>query len=555
MQHVESITVKKEENFGDWYQQVITKAKLIEYYDVSGCYVLLPNSYAIWENIQIYLDTELKRRGVKNVYFPLFITKRNLEKEKSHIEGFTPEVAWVTHTGSLEVEKNTNVNHDDNNNNETNDNVDGQVDGKVDSKVDGKVDSKVDGKVDSKVDGKVNDKVDSKADDKPCICKSKGRLETPIAIRPTSECAIYSIFPNLIQSINDLPLKYNQWCNVVRWEFKDPTPFIRSREFLWQEGHTCFSNIIDAMSEIDDIINLYKDTYEHMLSIPVIRGKKTQSERFSGALCTNTIEAYIPVVGKGIQAATAHCLSDNFSKMFNIKFQDTDGINKYVIQNSWGFTTRSIGIMLMVHGDNKGPIIPPRVANIQVVIIPIPVKNMTDEIDKYAKDVYDMLKNTYRVHIDTRNHNPGWKYNYWELMGVPIRLEVGPKDLKSHTAVLCRRDTGEKMTVSLNSLDSNISSLINNIHNSLLTRAQLSMAENIIASNDDTVIRDSFEHAKLCLISWCGDMKCEEIIASTYKVKSLCIPDDQIFSQYEANDYCLICRKETMHQCLFGRSF
>src|SRR3989304_2025662 len=288
--HEMSITVDKNNDFSQWYRQIVLKSNMIKYYDVSGCYVLLPNSYGLWENIKEFLDTQFKKLGVENCYFPLFITKSNMEKEKEHIEGFQPEVAWVTKIGNLEDK------------------------------------------------GNKDDKEDN-------------NLVEPLAIRPTSECAMYPIFPSLIKSHKDLPLKLNQWCNVVRWEFKDPYPFIRSREFLWQEGHTCFSNKEDATKEIKAIINIYKNCYENLLAVPVIKGVKTEKEKFAGGELTFTLEGFIPEIGKGLQACTAHYLGQNFSKMFEITYQNEKEEKNFIHQNSWGFTTRSIGAMIMTHSD------------------------------------------------------------------------------------------------------------------------------------------------------------------------------------------------------------
>lgn len=293
------ITVKKENNFGEWYRQILTKTDYIRYYEVKGCYVLLPSSYKIWTNIQSILDKEFKKLGVENCYFPLFVTERNLSKEESHLEGFKAEVAWIDK--KKEIDEKNKDNKDENKKNE--------------------------------------DKKDR------------------IAVRPTSECIIYPVLTDMIRSYKDLPIKYNQWCNVVRWEFKDTIPFIRSREFLWQEGHTAFFCEFEAQKEVTDMIDIYKQTYEKYLSVPVVKGIKTKKETFAGAEYTYTIESYIPCVGKGIQCATSHHLGQNFSKMFNLEFLNKEGKKEYCYQNSWGFTTRSIGVMIQEHSDNKGLVI------------------------------------------------------------------------------------------------------------------------------------------------------------------------------------------------------
>jgi prolyl-tRNA synthetase len=296
--HQLGIEFKKEANFSKWYSQVITKSEMIEYYDVGGCYILRPNAYFIWEQIMGYFDSRIKTLGVKNCYFPMFVNEKTLMKEKDHLEGFSPEVAWVTKSGQSE-------------------------------------------------------------------------LENPIAIRPTSETIMYPSFAKWIKSHRDLPLLLNQWTNVVRWEFKHPTPFIRTREFLWQEGHTAHATLDDADTFVHKILDGYADVYEHVLACPVVKGRKSEDEKFAGAKHTTTVELYVPVSGRGIQGATSHNLGQNFSKMFEIQFEDRDAQKQLAWQTSWGLSTRSIGAMIMIHSDNKGMVLPPRVAQTQVVIIPI----------------------------------------------------------------------------------------------------------------------------------------------------------------------------------------
>ena len=369
------VSYSKATQFDDWYQHIITECKLIRYHDVSGCYVLLPNSYNIWEAIQNKLDTNFKLLGVKNTYFPMFVSYDCLQKEKEHLKDFAPEVAWVTGYGDIENK----------------------------------------GKLTEGRNGNYSE------------------LTNPVAIRPTSETIMYKHFPDIISTYNDLPLQYNQWCNVVRWEFKNPTPFIRSREFLWNEGHSAFETEKESDQEVLDIISLYQDTYEQLLCVPVIRGLKTEKEKFAGGSYTYTLEGFIPESGRGIQCCTAHSLGQNFSKMFGIEFQDKNGETKFVWQTSWGFTTRSIGVMLMTHGDDKGLILPPQVAHIQVVIIPIFKKKNKELLLKYTDKISKMFASTnVKIHIDTRNkHNIGWKYNYWETNGIPLRFEIGQKEMES----------------------------------------------------------------------------------------------------------------------------
>lgn len=476
-----SITIKKNEDFSNWFTQILTKAKLIEYYDVSGCYVLLPNSYSIWEKIQYFLDKELKRIDVQNTYFPLFITKKNLEIEQSHIEGFKPEVAWVTKSG-------------------------------------------------------LNDLVE------------------PIAIRPTSECAIYSILPKLIKSYNDLPLKINQWCNVVRWEISDTTPFIRSKEFLWSETHSSYSNEKNGIDDALYILDIYKNIYKQILATPVIKGRKTKNEKFAGAIDSYSIESFIPQNGKGIQAATCHNLGQNFSKMFGIIFQDKDQINKYVWQISCGITTRSIGIMLMLHGDDKGPIIPPLVSSIQIVIIPIIFKNKEELVLENCKQIFEKLKDQFRIKLDERNHKPGWKYNYWETMGVPLRIEIGPKDISNKKITLCKRNKNDKITVDNDELViDNINKIFAEINNELYEKANVDLIKSIEEPNDEQSFEIAISNNKICFINWCETDECENYIKEKFKAKSLCIPYE--IKIKNLTDFCPICNKKSTNQVLFSKSY
>ena len=373
------IVNKKEENFPDWYSEVISKSEMVDYYDISGCYILRPWAYQIWEFIQAYLDKLIKDMGVDNCYFPIFVSQKALFKEKEHVEGFSPEVAWVTKSG-------------------------------------------------------------------------KTPIEPPIAIRPTSETIIYPSYAKWIRSHRDLPLKLNQWTNIVRWEFKNPTPFIRTREFLWQEGHTAHATFEDAEKTVWEALDAYAKTYEDLLACPVIKGKKSENEKFAGAVFTTSIETIIPSNGKGVQAATSHHLGQNFSKMFDITFLDKDKQKQYVYQTSWGFTTRSIGVMIMMHADNNGLVLPPKVAPIQVIIIPIKTsKDDPKPIQEKGEEIFKLLKESgIRVKFDDSDlHTPGWKYAQWELKGVPIRIEYGAKDLSKDQVTFFCRDTKEKFPVKL----------------------------------------------------------------------------------------------------------
>ncbi|KFP40577.1 Bifunctional glutamate/proline--tRNA ligase, partial [Chlamydotis macqueenii] len=413
------LEAKKEENLADWFSQVITKSEMIEYYDVSGCYVLRPWAYAIWEAITNFFDGEIKKLGVENCYFPMFVSQAALEKEKTHIADFAPEVAWVTRSGKTD-------------------------------------------------------------------------LAEPIAVRPTSETVMYPAYAKWVQSHRDLPIKLNQWCNVVRWEFKHPQPFLRTREFLWQEGHTAFATYEEAAEEVMQILDLYAQVYEDLLAIPVVKGRKTEKEKFAGGDYTTTVEAFISASGRAIQGATSHHLGQNFSKMFEIVFEDPKkpGEKQFAYQNSWGITTRTIGVMTMIHGDNMGLVLPPRVACVQVVIIPCGITNSLSEEDKEAllKKCNEyrnrLLSVNIRVRADLRdNYSPGWKFNHWELKGVPVRVEVGPRDMKSQQFVAVRRDTGQKLTFSEHEAEDRLKQILEEIHANLYNRASEDLKSHMVVAN------------------------------------------------------------------------
>eukprot|EP00124_Ichthyophonus_hoferi_P002478 Ihof_evm5s170 gene=Ihof_evmTU5s170 len=437
----------KDGNFADWYGEVITKAELIEYHDVSGCYVLRPASFSIWEYVQVFLDKQFKSLGVQNCYFPMFVTQKSLQKEKDHIEDFAPEVAWVTKAGNSD-------------------------------------------------------------------------LAEPIAIRPTSETVMYPYLSKWVQSHRDLPIKLNQWCNVVRWEFKHPQPFLRTREFLWQEGHTAHATLAESEKEVLEVLEFYTQAYE-MMAVPVVPGKKTEKEKFAGAHFTTTIEAYIPGSGRAIQAATSHCLGQNFSKMFDITFQDPNNAKEklFAWQNSWGFTTRSIGVMIMVHGDDKGLVLPPKVASTQVVIIPCGITANTKPEDReilfaHTQKVCDSLKsNGVRATTDSRdNYTTGWKFAHWEQKGIPLRMEIGPRDLQAGNVVVVRRDTGEKTTLAVDGLTTSIPALLETIHTSMYNKANAQLIEHtkVIENWDDFL--PALDNKCLCLIPFCQVKACEEEI-------------------------------------------
>ncbi|XP_076833600.1 bifunctional glutamate/proline--tRNA ligase isoform X2 [Brachyhypopomus gauderio] len=497
------LEAKKEENLADWYSQVITKSEMIEYYDVSGCYVLRPWAYAIWESIKEFFDGEIKKLGVENCYFPMFVSQAALEKEKTHIADFAPEVAWVTRSGKTE-------------------------------------------------------------------------LAEPIAVRPTSETVMYPAYAKWVQSHRDLPIKLNQWCNVVRWEFKHPQPFLRTREFLWQEGHTAFATQEEAAEEVLQILDLYARVYEELMAIPVVKGRKTEKEKFAGGDYTTTVETFISASGRAIQGATSHHLGQNFSKMFEIVFEDPKkpGEKQFAYQNSWGITTRTIGVLTMVHGDNMGLVLPPRVACLQVIIIPCGITASLPEAEKElllsqcSKYLSRLQKANIRVKTDLRdNYSPGWKFNHWELKGVPIRLEVGPKDLKQGQCVAVRRDTGEKVVLPDAEVEKMIKHLLEKIQDNLFKRASADLKEHMVVADTMDEFQKELDEGKIVQIPFCGGIDCEDWIKKTTTkdqdlepgapsmgAKSLCIPF-QPLKTLQPGQMCVSGREPAQHYTLFGRSY
>ncbi len=463
-----SITVKKEENISQWYTQVITKADLMEYTDVSGCMIFKPNSYQIWEQIQTFLDERIKKMGVKNAYFPLFIPEKLLCKEEDHVEGFAPEVAWVDYGGDT-------------------------------------------------------------------------KLGERLAIRPTSEAIMYDAYAKWIQSYRDLPLKLNQWCNIVRWEFKHSTPFLRNREFLWQEGHTVFETKEEADKDVLQALEMYRQTYEDLLAIPVTLGRKSIGEKFAGADYSLTAEPFSPVDGKSIQACTSHHLGQNFSKAFNISFLDKNQKKQMPYQNSWGLSTRSIGSMIMIHSDNKGLVLPPRVAVNKIVIVPLLFKGKEKPVLKKAKELMKVLKDFNPILDDDEKESPGFKFNKWEIVGIPIRIEIGPRDVENNTAILVRRDTCEKITINLKGevaspvfdiktkkiLKINLKDIdliLENMYKNLFNRAKKAMDGKTVEVKTFKEMEKAIKEGKRCLVPWAESVESEDEIKEKTGVKSSCIP-------------------------------
>ncbi|KAI0674569.1 prolyl-tRNA synthetase [Trametes maxima] len=506
-----AIGVKKEVDFPTWYTNVLIKADMLEYYNVSGCYILRPWSFNIWETIQDWFNSKIKEMGVQNAYFPMFVSSKVLEREKDHVEGFSPEVAWVTRAGTSE-------------------------------------------------------------------------LEEPIAIRPTSETVMYPYYAKWIQSHRDLPLKLNQWNSVVRWEFKNPQPFLRTREFLWQEGHTAHLTKPEADKEVLEILDLYRRVYEELLAVPVIPGVKSEKEKFAGGLYTTTVEGFVPTTGRGIQGATSHCLGQNFSRpeMFNIFVEDPNdpsGTGKaYVWQNSWGLSTRTIGVMVMIHGDNQGLVLPPRVAAVQVVVVPCGITaKSTDEqrnaVNEAAEKLADTLKKAgVRARADLREgYTPGFKFNDWEQKGVPLRLEIGPADLAKQQTLSARRDTGAKAPLPLTHVTAAVPALLEQIQTDMFKRAQdvyFSRLREVHAWDDFVPTLDA---KCVVVIPWCEAEACEDDIkersaqaseptderAPSAGAKSLCIPFDQSrWPKIEpGKTKCVGCGKDAKRWTLFGRSY
>lgn len=424
---------KKSENFAMWYSDVIVLSEMISYYDISGCYILRPWAYKIWEHIQDWFNVQIRKLDVENAYFPMFVSRDRLEKEKDHVEGFAPEVAWVTKSGDSD-------------------------------------------------------------------------LAAPIAVRPTSETIMYPAFADWIRSHRDLPLKLNQWSNVVRWEFKDPTPFLRTREFLWQEGHTAHASFDDANVMVRQALELYRRVYEELLAVPVVPGYKTEKEKFAGGHSTTTVEGYIPVSGRAIQGATSHHLGQNFGKMFDINYQDENGKTQVAWQTSWGLTTRTIGVMIMVHGDDTGLVLPPRVAPQQVVIVPIvskkcPLENLADYCEGIRKSLDDK---DVRVKLDDRSiYNPGWKYAHWEQKGVPVRIEVGPRDLEKGQARCVVRFGGEKVDVAVDEIADWVEKKLKEVQDSMFTKAKDFRDAHLVQVTEWKDFVPNLELHNLVLTPWC----------------------------------------------------
>ena len=466
------VTVKKDENFSEWYSQVIVKSEFVDYTSVSGCFVFRPHGYAVWEKIVAETDKRLKELGVKNVYFPVFIPEKLLQKEATHVEGFSPEVAWVTAAGNTQ-------------------------------------------------------------------------LEERLAVRPTSETIMYDSYSKWVRSWRDLPIKFNQWNNVVRWEFKHPTPLVRTREFLWCEGHTAFATEEEALQEIDDMRALWKEVTENIMALKGISGKKSEGEKFAGAVATYSTEYLLPN-GRTAQGPDAHFDGQNFSKAFDITFLDKNGQKDHAWQNTWAITTRMMGLMVMTHGDDKGMIIPPKLSPIQIVIVPITFEESKEDVINFAKKTSESLDGV-SVFLDDRDeYNPGWKFNEWELKGIPLRIEIGPKELAGNKVVLVRRDTGEKSSIELDSLKETVEKTLEDVQQNLFRRSEEFLEKSIEEVSDVEGINKTISDKKVAKAFFCGSVDCDDEIKKG-EGKSLCI-------DFESPGKCIVCDCEG-GAGFFGKSY
>lgn len=472
---VEDIT-SMEEDFSKWYTDIVKKAELMDYSSVKGCMVIEPYGYAIWENIQKDLDARFKKVGVQNVYMPMFIPESLLQREKDHVDGFAPEVAWVTQGG-------------------------------------------------------------------------EEKLSERLCVRPTSEVLFCEHYQKVIRSYRDLPKIYNQWCSVVRWE-KTTRPFLRSSEFLWQEGHTMHETAEEAQQETLTMLRVYEDFYKNTLAIPAVVGQKTEKEKFAGALATYTIE---PMMHNGValQGGTSHYFGDGFAKSFGITFTGRDNTLQSPFQTSWGVSTRMIGAIIMVHGDDNGLVLPPKIAPIQVVIVPV-AQHKEGVLEK-AGELYHSLQEKFRIKLDDSENSPGWKFAQYEMQGVPLRLEIGPKDIEKNQCVLVRRDNREKQFVSLDNLEEAIEKVLDEIHDALYQRALDNLtSKTFTAKNYDEFLDIAANKPGFIKAMWCGDSACEEKIKEdTGGVKSRCIP----FEEEHLSDVCACCGKPAKHMVYWGRQY
>ena len=474
------ITVSKEDDFSEWYTQVVLKAKLADYAPVKGLIVLRPDGYSVWESLRHRLDERFSKRGIRNGFLPVLIPESLLKKEEDHFSGFDPEVFWVTHSGT----------------------------------------------------NKIGDR---------------------LALRPTSETLAYSLYSKWIQSWRDLPLKINFWNTALRAEIKATKPFLRTSEFLWQEGHTVHATRQEAEAEVMEILEIYRRTVEEELAIPVITGKKSEKEKFVGAVYTTTMESIMPD-GKALQMGTSHFLGQNFSKPFEVKFADRDNVEHFTWQTSWGVSWRLVGAMIMVHGDDHGLVLPPRVAPIQAVIIPIiSGKGDGQTIINVAQHVMELLeKADLRVHLDDRQElTPGYKFNDWELKGVPIRIEIGPRDVQNNSMVVATRYNGQKTTLKLDKVVADIQDILDLAQKSMLSKAKQLLEKNICEAFSYEDLKSGIKVGGFVRTRWCGRQECENGIKEETGGEIRVIPfDDKI-----EDGKCVYCGDKAKSNPLFARGY
>ncbi len=465
-----------DDDFARWYTDIVIKAELADYTATKGCIAIRPYGFAIWENIKDYTDKKFKETGIQNVYFPELIPESLLQKEKDHVKGFAPEVAWVTNAGGQD-------------------------------------------------------------------------LDERLCLRPTSETIISTMYSKWLSSWRDLPFLYNQWCSVLRWE-KETKPFLRSREFLWQEGHTIHETEKEARERTLLMLNIYADVIENLLAIPVIKGIKTETEKFAGAEETYTVETLM-YDGRALQSATSHYFGQNFSKPFDIKFQNRNGQEEYAYQTSFGMTTRLIGAIIMAHGDNRGLKLPPKVAPIQAVIVPIAMKK-EGVLDK-VNEIYEKLKTNFRIKVDDREqYSTGYKFNDWEMRGVPLRIEIGPRDIENNKCVFVRRDNFEKIEVNLDEIEEKLAEILDDIQKNMYNLCLERMNNKTsVAHNMDEFKNALNTNQGFIKTMWCGSADCENKIHEETGAKSRCLP----FEQEHLGDTCVYCGKKADKMVIWGRQY
>lgn len=472
------VNTSKDENISEWYQDVIINSGFADYSEVSGCMVYRPLAYSVWNKIKEAVDERFKEIGIENAYFPLFIPESLLEKEKEHFQGFNPEVAWVTETGSSE-------------------------------------------------------------------------LNERLAIRPTSETIMYESYRNWIKSWRDLPLKLNQWNNVVRWEFKHPTPFLRTREFLWNEGHSVYETEEEALEDKDKILDIYREISEDYMALPGIVGRKSEKEKFAGAVNTWSIEYLLPD-GNAVQGPDFHYDGKNFAKAFDITFNDREGEEKHPYQATFAITTRQLGIMVMVHSDDSGLVIPPKLAPTKTVIVPIPADEEYEE--RINETAYEVCSRLNECEVDDReNKTPGWKFNEWEMKGVPLRIEIGPNEVEEGTLTLVRRDTQDRTNVDRENIEEEVENILEDIQNNLLKKAREFLEKNIRGTDDYEEFKEIVrEKGGFIKAPWCGKKSCEERIKdeTTAKITNLPLKYDD-----PENKTCVRCGEEAEHWAHFAKSY